>query len=91
MNHKMLRYMLGKMMGVEALLLLFPAFVGLLYKEKEALSFVLVSFVLLLVFLIFGLKKPENTLILKFSKLIIINNNEHLEWFLRIPDDVQHP
>ena len=47
MNHKMLRYMLGKMMGVEALLLLFPAFVGLIYKEKEALSFVLVSFILL--------------------------------------------
>ena len=63
MNHKMLRYMLGKMMGVEALLLLFPAFVGLIYKEKEALSFVLVSFILLVIFLIFGLKKPENTTI----------------------------
>ena len=38
MNGKMVRYILGRMLGVEALLLLLPAFVGILYgEEKEAL------------------------------------------------------
>ena len=35
MNVKMIRYILAKMLGVEALLLLVPAFVGLLYGEVE--------------------------------------------------------
>ena len=42
MNGKMVRYILGRMLGVEALLLLLPAFVGILYgEEKEALTFVI--------------------------------------------------
>ena len=34
MNTKMIRYILAKMLGVEALLLL-PAFVAVIYGEKE--------------------------------------------------------
>lgn len=34
MNTKMIRYILAKMLGVEAALLLLPAFVGVLYKES---------------------------------------------------------
>mgnify|MGYP007002741415 FL=1 len=35
----MIGYILGKMLGVEALLLLLPAFVGLIYQEKSGISF----------------------------------------------------
>ena len=35
MNGKMVRYILGRMLGVEALLLLLPAFVGILYGEEK--------------------------------------------------------
>lgn len=78
MNHKMLRYMIGKMMGVEACLLLLPAFVGLLYKEAEGLSFLGVSFVLLFIFLILGLKKPDNTTIYGKEGLFIAG----MSWIL---------
>ena len=57
----MIIHILGKMMGVEALLLLLPAFVGLLYKEQCAVWFVVTAAVLLVFFLLTGLKKPENT------------------------------
>ena len=47
MNGKMVRYILGRMLGVEALLLLLPAFVGILYgEEKEALTFVIPAVIL---------------------------------------------
>ena len=36
MNGKMVRYILGRMLGVEALLLLLPAFVGILYGEEKS-------------------------------------------------------
>ena len=35
MNKKMIVYILGKMLGTEGLLLLIPALVSLLYKEKK--------------------------------------------------------
>ncbi len=35
MNTKMIRYILAKMLGVEALLLLLPALVGVIYQEKS--------------------------------------------------------
>ena len=37
MNTKMIRFILGKMLGVEAILLLIPALVGLIYGEKEGM------------------------------------------------------
>lgn len=40
MNRRMILYILAKMMGVEGVLLLLPAFVGLLYGEKRSLLFI---------------------------------------------------
>ena len=60
MNKKMILHILGKMMGVEALLLLLPAFVGLLYGEACAVWFVVTAAVLFVFFLLTGLKKPQN-------------------------------
>lgn len=78
MNYKMLRYMIGKMMGVEACLLLLPAFIALLYKEQAGFAFLAVSFVLLIIFLIFGLKKPDNTTIYGKEGLFIAG----MSWIL---------
>ena len=40
MNTKMIRYILAKMMGVEALLLMLPVIVGVIYGEtKEVMAF----------------------------------------------------
>jgi len=63
MNNKMLRYILGKMMGVEAYLMLIPAFIALIYKEEEGITFFLVSLVLIFIYFLFGRKRPENTTI----------------------------
>lgn len=72
MNTKMIRYILGKMLGVEALLLLIPAFVGVLYGEGEGIAFLIPSVILFLVFLLTGRKKPEVTKIYEKEGVIIV-------------------
>ena len=59
MNKKMIRYILGKMLGVEALLLLLPAIVSWLYKEPSGMDFLITAAILLLIYLICGTKKPK--------------------------------
>ena len=53
MNKKMIGYILGKMMGVEGLLLLIPAFVSLIYHEKSVISFLIVAAILLVIYAVF--------------------------------------
>ena len=52
MNNRMTVFIISKILGVEGVLLLIPAFVALLYKEESALHFVVVSGVLFLIFLL---------------------------------------
>ncbi len=78
MNIKMIRYILGKMLGVEALLLLIPAFVGALYGEHEGIAFLIPSAILLFVYLLTGIKKPEKTKIYQKEGLVIVA----LAWIL---------
>lgn len=72
MNTKMIRYILAKMLGVEAALLLLPAFVGTLYKEKSAIYFLIPSVVLLAVYLAGGRKKPENATIYGKEGMVVV-------------------
>ena len=51
MNKKMIVYILGKMLGTEGLLLLIPAVVSLLYKEKTGVYFLVVAAVLFALYL----------------------------------------
>lgn len=74
MNRKMILHILGKMMGVEGLLLLLPALVGLIYKEKCAVYFVITAAVLAVVFLLIGRKKPENTVLYAKDGLMIVSS-----------------
>lgn len=69
----MIRYILAKMLGVEAILLLLPAFVGVLYGEfKEAAAFLLPAAALVMIYVIFGRKKPEAPSIYGRDGMIIV-------------------
>ena len=72
MNRKMTSYIICRMLGVEALVLLVPAFVSVLYRESDWKVFVLTSAILLLFFLLFGRKKPEDSTIYGRDGFIII-------------------
>lgn len=72
MNYKMTAFILGKMLGVEGALLLIPAVVSFIYGEKSGFTFLIVSAVLFLIFLILGRKVPENKIIYGKEGLIIV-------------------
>ena len=74
MNYRMTTFRIGKMLGVEGALLLLPAAVAFLYGEKSGLSFLMVSAVLLIIFLVFGRKKPGNKLIYGKEGLVIVGS-----------------
>ena len=59
MNTKMIRYILAKMLGVEAILLLLPALVSLIYGEFSGVYFLIPSGILIVIYLLVGMKKPE--------------------------------
>lgn len=73
MNYKMTAYVLGKMLGVEALVLCIPAAVSLIYGEtSDMAAFGITSAVLCVFFLLFGRKKPENGRIYRKDGLVIV-------------------
>lgn len=73
MNYKMTAYVLGKMLGVEALVLCIPAAVSLIYGEtSDMAAFGITSALLCVFFLLFGRKKPENGRIYGKDGLVIV-------------------
>lgn len=73
MNYRMSAYVLGKLLGIEGILLLIPTVVSLIYGEyNEALSFVIVTAVLLAIYLFLGRKKPKNTTIYGKDGFVIV-------------------
>lgn len=78
MNTKMIRFILGKMLGVEAILLLIPALVGLIYREKEGMFFLIPAVILVFIYLVAGRKKPEKTTIYGRDGMVIVA----LAWIL---------
>ena len=78
MNKKMIGYILGKMMGVEGLLLLIPAFVSLIYHEKSVISFLIVAAILLVIYAVFGRKLPASRQIYGKEGFVIVG----LAWIL---------
>ena len=71
MNKKMIVYILGKMMGVEGLLLLIPALVSLIYHEKSVISFLIVAAILLAIYMVFGRKLPASKQIYGFHIILM--------------------
>lgn len=78
MNKKMIVYILGKMMGVEGLLLLIPALVSLIYHEKSVISFLIVAAILLVIYMVFGKKLPASKQIYGKEGFVIVG----LAWIL---------
>lgn len=72
MNRKMTNYILCRMLGVEALVLLIPTVVSVLYQEDDWKAFLLTSAMLALIFLVFGRKKPEDSTIYSKDGFLII-------------------
>ncbi len=65
-------YILGRMLGVEAILMLIPAIVSLIYKEDGWKAFLITSAILILFYLIFGRKKPKDSTIYGKDGFLII-------------------
>ena len=74
----MIVYILGKMMGVEGLLLLIPALVSLIYHEKSVISFLIVAAILLVIYMVFGRKLPASKQIYGKEGFVIVG----LAWIL---------
>lgn len=72
MNKKMTIYILGRMLGVEAALMLIPAIVSVIYREDGWKAFLITSAILTVVYLIFGRKKPKDSTIYGKDGFIII-------------------
>lgn len=72
MNYRMTAFILGRMLGVEALVLLIPAVVAAIYGEESMTAFLITSVILTLLFLVFGRKKPENSMIYEKDGLVIV-------------------
>ena len=71
MNIKMIIYILGRMLGVEAIVLLAPALVSSIYKEN-AFPFLVTSVGLMLLAILTGRKKPKNSTIYGKEGFVII-------------------
>ena len=61
MNISIIRYTLGQVLKVEAILLLLPTLVGLIYKEQTGWIFLICVGITALAGILFTLKKPHNT------------------------------
>ena len=72
MNNRMTTYILSKMLGVEALVLLIPAFVSWLYNEDGWKYFLITSAILAVIYLAFGMKKTKDSTIYGRDGFIII-------------------
>ena len=74
MNTKMTFYIIGKMLGVEAVILLIPAGVAFLYGERSGCTFLIVSFVLEMIYLLIGRKQPKDRIIYAKEGLVIVGS-----------------
>ena len=62
MNTSIIRYVLGWVLKIEAVLMLLPFVVGIIYGEKEAFSYLIAFAVCGVLGTILTLKKPESTI-----------------------------
>ena len=78
MNTKMVRYILCRMLGVEAALLLVPVLVAVVYQEKCGIVFLIPIVILCLLFWVAGRKRPEHGQIYGKEGMVIVA----LAWIL---------
>lgn len=78
MNTKIVRYILCRMLGVEAALLLVPVLVAVIYQEKCGIVFLIPIGILCLLFWVAGRKRPEHGQIYGKEGMVIVA----LAWIL---------
>ena len=78
MNYKMMNNLMGKMLGVEGLLLFVPGLVSVIYREETWYYFFLVAGALLVLSLIMSHRRPEDTAIYSKEGFVIVA----LAWIL---------
>lgn len=78
MNTKIVRYILCRMLGVEAALLLVPVLVAVIYQEKCGIVFLIPIVILCLLFWMIGRKRPEHGQIYGKEGMVIVA----LAWIL---------
>ena len=78
MNTKIVRYILCRMLGVEAALLLVPVLVAVIYQEKCGIVFLIPIVILCLLFWMVGRKRPEHGQIYGKEGMVIVA----LAWIL---------
>lgn len=77
MNYSIIRFILGRMLRIEGLVLLVPALVSLIYQEHSGLTFVLTSALLTALSLLLG-KRPKNMVFYAKEGFVIVA----LAWIL---------
>ena len=78
MNTKIVRYILCRMLGVEAALLLVPVLIAVIYQEKCGIVFLIPIVILCLLFWVAGRKRPEHGQIYGKEGMVIVA----LAWIL---------
>lgn len=77
MNYSIIRFILGRMLRIEALVLLVPALVSLIYQEHSGLTFLLTAAFLMALSLLLG-KRPKNMVFYAKEGFVIVA----LAWIL---------
>ena len=78
MNRAIIRFILGSVLKIEAVLMLLPCIVALFYKEQEGISYLLVAFLSGVLGIVLTLRKPQNHLFYLKEGCIITS----LSWIL---------
>ncbi|MBR5261533.1 MAG: TrkH family potassium uptake protein [Oscillospiraceae bacterium] len=71
MNYKMIGYVLGRIFLVEAVLMILPMFIAILYSEP-VVPFLIPIFLLLIVGGVFGIRKPQKTSIFAREGFVVV-------------------
>ena len=78
MNRAIIRFILGSVLKIEAVLMLLPCIVALCYKEQQGFSFLLVAFLSGILGIVLTLGKPKNNVFYLKEGCIITS----LSWIL---------
>ena len=61
MNRSIIRYLLGQVLKIEAMLLLLPCIMAVVYQEKEGFAYLITAGVCGIVGGLVTIRKPKNT------------------------------
>ena len=78
MNLRMVYYVIGNIMKLEAVFLLLPTLVSLIYRDNKLFAFLIPATILISIGLVLSFRKPENNQLLAREGFIIVS----LSWII---------